>query len=513
MIVSVEIRLLHELLRRLRRLREFLKLARCVEVVVPILALVVLPPLRGVPAMQAHVVEARDVWQIVLPDGEAELRLVDLHPGGAEAVQQREGFPDRVAPAAMPQLHGHRILGKRAKQLREVLARFRCVLEARRELCEQRAQLAGRSERFDARAEVVDVRLGDLREEVEQGTLGARRPLQRGLAKHLRVREFLIELQREVEAGRRAFGPPSRHLVARLAVEGGIHLDRIEVLGVETQLVELVGSGALRTGLRIEQAVPGSLAGRVIPARRADAHLAHAASYNQGSGIRDQGSRAFDPRSPRSMLTINEIFYSVHGESSYAGRPCVFVRLTACDLRCSWCDTPYAFHEGTKRPLDEVLEELDAYTCPLVEVTGGEPLLQEDVYPLMEQLLERGRTVLLETGGHRSTARVPDRVVTILDVKCPGSGESAKNDWSNLDRLRPQDEVKFVVKDRADYEYARDVIARHGLAARAAAIHLSPVHGVMNPRTLSEWVLADNLPVRVQLQLHKYIWDPATRGV
>ncbi len=213
------------------------------------------------------------------------------------------------------------------------------------------------------------------------------------------------------------------------------------------------------------------------------------------------------------MLTINEIFYSVQGESSYAGRPCVFVRLTACDLRCSWCDTPYAFHEGTKRPLDEVLEELDAYACPLVEVTGGEPLLQEDVYPLMERLLERGRTVLLETGGHRSTARVPDRVVIILDVKCPGSGESAKNDWSNLDRLRPQDEVKFVVKDRADYEYARDVIARHGLAARAAAIHLSPVHGVMNPRTLSEWVLADNLPVRVQLQLHKYIWDPATRGV
>ena len=213
------------------------------------------------------------------------------------------------------------------------------------------------------------------------------------------------------------------------------------------------------------------------------------------------------------MLTINEIFYSVQGESSYAGRPCVFVRLTACDLRCSWCDTPYAFHEGRKRPLDEVLAELDAYACQLVEVTGGEPLLQEDVYPLMERLLERGRTVLLETGGHRSTARVPDRVVTILDVKCPGSGESAKNDWSNLDRLRPQDEVKFVVKDRADYEFARDVIARHGLAARAAALHLSPVHGVLNPRTLAEWVLADNLPVRVQLQLHKYIWDPETRGV
>ena len=213
------------------------------------------------------------------------------------------------------------------------------------------------------------------------------------------------------------------------------------------------------------------------------------------------------------MLTINEIFYSVQGESSYAGRPCVFVRLTACDLRCSWCDTAYAFHEGTKRSLDSILEEVDAYRCPLVEVTGGEPLLQADVYPLMESLLARGRTVLLETGGHRSTARVPASVVTILDVKCPGSGESEKNDWTNLERLQPHDEVKFVVKDRTDYEYARAIIARHDLGRRAAAVHFSPVHGVMDARGLAEWVLADNLPVRVQLQLHKYIWDPATRGV
>jgi 7-carboxy-7-deazaguanine synthase len=213
------------------------------------------------------------------------------------------------------------------------------------------------------------------------------------------------------------------------------------------------------------------------------------------------------------MLTINEIFYSVQGESSYAGRPCVFVRLTACDLRCSWCDTSYAFYEGSKRSLDSVLAEVDTYQCPLVEVTGGEPLLQADVYPLMESLLARGRTVLLETGGHRSTARVPAGVVTILDVKCPGSGESEKNDWTNLERLQPHDEVKFVIKDRTDYEYARDVIARHDLARRAAAIHFSPVHGVMDARTMAEWVLADNLPVRVQLQLHKYIWDPATRGV
>lgn len=213
------------------------------------------------------------------------------------------------------------------------------------------------------------------------------------------------------------------------------------------------------------------------------------------------------------MITINEIFYSVQGESSYAGQRCVFVRLTACDLRCSWCDTPYAFHEGRKRGLDDVLAEVDRFDCNLVEVTGGEPLLQENVYALMNGLLARGKKVLLETGGHRSTARVPEDVVTILDVKCPGSGEDAKMDWQNLERLRPHDEVKFVIKDRSDYDFARQVIATYGLPARSAAIHMSPVHGVLHPRTLSEWVLADALPVRVQLQLHKYIWDPATRGV
>ena len=213
------------------------------------------------------------------------------------------------------------------------------------------------------------------------------------------------------------------------------------------------------------------------------------------------------------MITVNEIFYSVQGESTYAGRRCVFVRLTACDLRCSWCDTPYAFYEGRKRSLDDVLAEVDRFACDLVEVTGGEPLLQEGVYPLMTALLERGKTVLVETGGHRSTVRVPDAVVTILDIKCPGSGEDAKMDWDNLSRLRPHDEVKFVIKDRADYDYAREVIGKYNLAARAAAIHMSPVHDVLSPRALSEWVLADALPVRVQLQLHKYIWDPATRGV
>src|SRR5580765_3584635 len=203
------------------------------------------------------------------------------------------------------------------------------------------------------------------------------------------------------------------------------------------------------------------------------------------------------------MLTVNEIFYSIQGESTRAGRPCVFVRLTACDLRCSWCDTPYAFDEGKKRSIDEVVAEVERYDCPLVEITGGEPLLQEDVYPLMDRLMAKGRTVMLETGGHRPIDRVPARVVTIVDVKCPASGEAAKNDWSNLERLQPHDEVKFVIQDRGDYEFARDVIARYDLPSRAAAVLLSPVHGVLEPKTLSEWMLADRVPARLQLQLHK----------
>ena len=213
------------------------------------------------------------------------------------------------------------------------------------------------------------------------------------------------------------------------------------------------------------------------------------------------------------MLTVNEIFHSIQGESSYAGQPCVFVRLTACDLRCTWCDSPYAFHEGHKMSLDEVLAAVEATGCPLVEVTGGEPLLQKEVYPLMEQLLAAGKRVLLETGGHRSIEHVPPGVTIVMDVKCPGSGEAAKNDPQNLARMRPHDEVKFVIRDRVDYEFARDIVQREGLARRAAAVHFSPVHGVMDAKTLSEWVLADRLPVRVQLQVHKYIWGPDVRGV
>jgi 7-carboxy-7-deazaguanine synthase len=213
------------------------------------------------------------------------------------------------------------------------------------------------------------------------------------------------------------------------------------------------------------------------------------------------------------VLTINEIFHSFQGESTHAGRPCVFVRLTACDLRCSWCDTPYAFHEGHKMSVDEVLPQVQAYGCELVEVTGGEPLLQADVYPLMQRLLDAGHTVMLETGGHRSIARVPAAVIRIVDVKCPGSGEAAKNDWSNIELLTDRDEVKFVIRDRADYEFARDVLRRHGLDARCAAVLLSPVHGALAPKDLAAWMLQDRLPARLQLQVHKYIWGADARGV
>ena len=213
------------------------------------------------------------------------------------------------------------------------------------------------------------------------------------------------------------------------------------------------------------------------------------------------------------MLTVNEIFHSIQGESTQAGRPCVFVRLTACDLRCRWCDTPYSFHEGTKMSVDDVLAEVESRGCDVVEVTGGEPLLQADVYPLMQRLLDAGKTVLIETGGHRSIARVPEGVIRIVDVKCPGSGESQRNDWTNLQHLTKRDEVKFVIADRADYQFAREVVQREKLADKVNAVLFSPVHGELDPKLLSEWVIADRLPVRVQLQMHKYIWSPTTRGV
>ena len=213
------------------------------------------------------------------------------------------------------------------------------------------------------------------------------------------------------------------------------------------------------------------------------------------------------------MLTVNEIFHSIQGESTHAGRPCVFVRLTACDLRCSWCDTPYAFHEGTRMSMEDVVSRVREYGCDVVEVTGGEPLLQKEVYPLMQRLLDEGQTVMLETGGHLSVDDVPEDVIRVIDVKCPGSGESEKVHWANLERLRPTDEIKFVIKDRADYEFARGVVQKYDLPSKTAAVLFSPVHGVMDARELAEWILADRLAVRLQLQAHKYIWGADVRGV
>ena len=213
------------------------------------------------------------------------------------------------------------------------------------------------------------------------------------------------------------------------------------------------------------------------------------------------------------MLTVNEIFHSIQGESTHTGRRCVFVRLTACDLRCSWCDTPYAFTEGRKMSIDDIVAHVKSYDCPVVEITGGEPLLQKNVYPLMQRLLDDGFTVMLETGGHISVEHVPERVIKIVDVKCPGSGESHRNDWSNLERVGPTDEVKFVIRHREDYDFAREVIVRHTLAGRVRAILFSPVHGELDPKLLAEWILSDRLDVRLQLQAHKYIWDAQTRGV
>ena len=213
------------------------------------------------------------------------------------------------------------------------------------------------------------------------------------------------------------------------------------------------------------------------------------------------------------MLTISEIYLSVQGESTHVGRPCAFVRLTACNLRCEWCDTPYAFTGGRSLSVEDVVREVRALGCPLVELTGGEPLLQPDVVPLMRRLIGERFEILLETGGHMPIDDVPEPVRIILDVKCPGSGEAGRMHWPNLDRLRPTSEVKFVIRDRADFEYACDVVRRHQLDERAGAVLFSPVFGVLAPDVLVDWLLESAVPARVQLQAHKYIWAPETRGV
>lgn len=212
-------------------------------------------------------------------------------------------------------------------------------------------------------------------------------------------------------------------------------------------------------------------------------------------------------------LVIHEIYRSLQGESTFAGLPCAFVRLSACNLRCRWCDTPEAFTGGTRMPVADVVTRALALNTPLVEVTGGEPLLQAAVHPLMRALCDAGKTVLLETSGERDISGVDPRVRRIVDLKAPGSGESPRNRWENLPHLCAQDEVKFVLADRTDYEWARDVIRREALHQRAGTVLLSCVHGELDPRDLAAWVLDDALPVRVQVQLHKVIWGADAKGV
>jgi 7-carboxy-7-deazaguanine synthase len=212
-------------------------------------------------------------------------------------------------------------------------------------------------------------------------------------------------------------------------------------------------------------------------------------------------------------LTINEIYHSVQGESTWAGRPCVFIRLTFCDLRCNYCDTEYAFYEGGKRPLEQIVSQVASFHCPLVEVTGGEPLLQKNVLPLMTMLCDAGHTVLLETSGAHDISAVDHRVHRIMDLKTPGSGEVEKNLWSNVDHLNSHDEVKFVIGSREDYEWSREKVNRLDLPARCHAVLFSPIFGRIDPCEIVEWILADGLNVRFQLQMHKFIWSPTKRGV
>jgi 7-carboxy-7-deazaguanine synthase len=225
-------------------------------------------------------------------------------------------------------------------------------------------------------------------------------------------------------------------------------------------------------------------------------------------------------------MVITEIFRSIQGESSHAGRPCIFVRLTGCNLRCKWCDTAYAFHGGQRLSVDEVLEQVrelagrNGSRIRLVELTGGEPLLQAEAVPLAERLIEEGFDVLVETSGERFVGQLPQAVTKIVDVKCPDSGECGKFQMANLDAIDRKDEVKFVIASRRDYEWAREFLAEHRLGERVGQVIFSPVTADpaggwegLEPRALAEWILADRLPVRLGLQIHKQIWDPAARGV
>ena len=211
-------------------------------------------------------------------------------------------------------------------------------------------------------------------------------------------------------------------------------------------------------------------------------------------------------------LVINEIFYSIQGESSSAGRPCTFIRLAYCNIRCSYCDTAYAFDDGTEMTVGDIMEKVNATGSRLVEVTGGEPLFQENVHDLLKTLCDAGYEVLLETGGTLDIGKVDPRVKRIVDLKCPSSGMMKKNEWKNIPLLRLSDEVKFVIGTREDYDWAKSVIAEYHIGDRSPVL-MSVVYGALDSLELCQWILADKLDVRFQLQMHKYIWDPETRGV
>ncbi|HMF18450.1 MAG TPA: radical SAM protein, partial [Gemmataceae bacterium] len=215
---------------------------------------------------------------------------------------------------------------------------------------------------------------------------------------------------------------------------------------------------------------------------------------------------------PAGSLLIHEIYRSVQGESTFAGLPCVFVRLAVCDARCSWCDTPHAFTQGSVWTLDDIVRKVIGYETPLVEITGGEPLVQAEVIPLMAQLADRGLTVLLETSGAHDVAAIDPRVHIIMDLKCPDSGECAANRFANLDLLKPTDQIKLVIASRADFDWAADTIRRHRLDQRFTVL-FSPAFGLVTPLQLAEWLLQSGLQARLQVQLHKVIWDPKARGV
>jgi 7-carboxy-7-deazaguanine synthase len=215
----------------------------------------------------------------------------------------------------------------------------------------------------------------------------------------------------------------------------------------------------------------------------------------------------------QDTLVVHEIYASIQGESTFAGLRCAFVRTTGCNLRCVWCDTPQAFHGGSRMRREEVLARALAFSTPLVEVTGGEPLLQPAVFPLLAELCDAGRTVLVETSGEADVSCVDARVHKVMDLKCPASGESHRNRWSNLDHIGPRDEIKFVLADRADYQWMRETIVARRLAHHTPNLLASTVFGTLAPRDLVAWVLQDALPVRVQLQMHKYVWGPGATGV